>query len=56
MIRTSALLATGLLLSAASFATIASAGPVSRVETVRLCPAGSHAGYLGKYCWHNRNR
>ncbi len=55
MFRTSTLLVTALVLSAASFAsTMASAGPVSQVETVRSCPVGTHEGYLGKYCWRNR--
>jgi hypothetical protein len=56
MLRTSTLLATAFLLSVASFATTAaSARPVSPVETVRVCPAGSHEGYRGKYCWQNRH-
>jgi|SRR5690348_7231081 hypothetical protein len=55
MFRTSTLLATALLLAAASFATtMAGAEPVSPVETARFCPAGTHEGYLGKYCWRNR--
>ena len=55
MFRTSTLLANALLLSAVSFAaTMANAGPVSPVETDRACPAGTHEGYLGKYCWRNR--
>ena len=29
-------------------------GPVSPVETVRMCPGGTHEGYLGKYCWRDR--
>jgi hypothetical protein len=26
----------------------------SLAESVRLCPAGTHPGYEGKYCWRNR--
>jgi hypothetical protein len=25
----------------------------SLAESVRLCPAGTHRGYEGKYCWRN---
>jgi hypothetical protein len=25
----------------------------SLAESVRLCPAGTHPGYEGKYCWRN---
>ena len=26
---------------------------LSLAESVRLCPAGTHPGYEGKYCWRN---
>jgi hypothetical protein len=26
------------------------------VETALSCPAGTHVGYEGKYCWPNRGR
>jgi hypothetical protein len=29
------------------------AAPTSLAESVRLCPAGTHPGYEGKYCWRN---
>ena len=27
--------------------------PTVVVTTPRVCPPGTHAGYLGKYCWPN---
>jgi hypothetical protein len=26
------------------------------VNSPRACPAGTHEGYLGKYCWHDGER
>ena len=29
-------------------------GEVSVAPVARVCPAGTHLGYLGKHCWPNR--
>jgi hypothetical protein len=62
MFRRSNLLATALVLAATGF-TISAVpampisslrdAPASLVESVRWCPAGTHEGYEGKYCWRN---
>jgi hypothetical protein len=62
MFRKSNLIAAALVFAAnASTMTATHASPLSigltlassLVESVRLCPAGTHPGYEGKYCWRN---
>lgn len=50
------------LLTAASLAAGLFASPLAVVSaeaaglTLTLCPAGTHAGYLGRHCWANHHR
>ena len=62
MFRKSHLLATALILAAThSTLTPASALPllpvveklIAAADSPRACPAGTHIGYEGKYCWRN---
>ena len=65
MFRKSHLLATALILAAThTTLTPASALPllpvveklIAAADSPRACPAGTHEGYLGKYCWHDGER
>ena len=54
--RTSALIA--IALSAGAFASTVTPAAALELTVVasRACPAGTHLGYEGKYCWPNRGR